>query len=810
MRVSLEWIREYTPLPTDLTPQEIADRLTLATVEVEQVIDLSASLNGVVVGEITNVEPHPNSDRLNLVMINLGSRSQQVVCGGSNVAAGMMIAFAQSGSVVLGRDGEPFTLGKVEIRGIESEGMICAGQELGLSQLLPCSGKEISDIGDWVSASQGRPGQALAEVIGYQDYILEIDNKSLTNRPDLWGHYGIARELAALYSLPLAPLPSFEAPTASGDLKVEIADSDRCGRYTCTAMSGVNAGPAPTWMRSRLCRVGQRPINGLVDLTNYVMMAVGQPSHAFDARDVTGGLQVRRAAQDERLTLLDATELTLNTEDLVIASGEPVALAGVMGGELGVNAETVDLVLEVASFTSMPIRRTARAYHLRTESSARFEKGLDSQRVDVALGLFVRLAGEMYPELNVHSYLDVCPRPTAEVNVDLSLAFIHRRLGVELSLDEVSALLGRLGFTVREVNSGSLQVGVPSWRATGDVSLPEDLVEEVGRVYGYDRLEFSPPRVTLNSAVIQPRRRLERRIKEHLAHHEGLQEVVTYPWVQDRYLNATGADQSPCLELATPHAPDLSKLRPALIPSMLEVITSNLRWSQEFGVFELGRVYLDRDHQLTSQTQEKLPAQPRSLSAALVGADAVGLFLRLKGVLERFARATQSAPLQLRVNREMTPPWADSAAHLEITAGGISVGSLGVLSSRCKRLAGLKNTEVAIFELNVDALEPHVSRENRYQPLPRYPEVEFDLSFVVELKTTWSEVESVITSAHEIVKSVSFVENFMGDQIPEGKKSMLVRMCLGSPERTLSREEIDEVSQGVIASLAERLNAQLR
>ena len=301
MKISLAWIREYTPLPEDLKPQDIADRLTLATVEVEQVIDLSASLAGVVVGRITDVVSHPNSDRLNLVTVDLGDTSQQVVCGGSNVAADMMIAFARSGSVVTGRDGEPFTLGKVTIRGVESEGMICAGQELGLAHLLPCSGKEVSDLREW----NGAPGQSLAELIGYQDHILEIDNKSLTNRPDLWGHHGIARELAALYQLPLKELPRFDVPTDQGSIAIEISDTERCGRYSCTSISDVDARPAPTWMRSRLCRVGQRPINGLVDLTNYVMMATGQPSHAFDARDVQEGIQVRRAESGERMTLLD-------------------------------------------------------------------------------------------------------------------------------------------------------------------------------------------------------------------------------------------------------------------------------------------------------------------------------------------------------------------------------------------------------------------------------------------------------------------------------------------------------------------------
>ena len=811
MKVSLAWIREYTPLPLELDPQEIADRLTLATVEVEQVIDLSASLTGVVVGRITEVVPHPNSDRLNLVTVDLGDTSQQVVCGGSNVAEDMMIAFAQSGSVVTGRDGAPFTLGKVTIRGVESEGMICAGQELGLAHLLPCSGKEISDLGEW----GGRPGQALADLIGYHDHVLEIDNKSLTNRPDLWGHYGIARELAALYDLPISKLPDFETPSDRGVVEVTINDTDRCGRYTCTTINGVDARHAPTWMRSRLCRVGQRPINGLVDLTNYVMMATGQPSHAFDARDIQGGFQIRRAHTGEKMVLLDESDLTLSDDDLVIASGAPVALAGVMGGALGVREDTQDLVLEVASFSPVPIRRTARTYHLRTESSARFEKGLDTQRVDVALGLFIQLMSEIFPEAQVNGHLDIYPQPTPELHVQVSLAFIQRRLGIELSADQVTSSIQRLGFSVdvseadEGQDSSTLTISVPAWRATGDVSLPEDIVEEVGRMYGYDRLDFSPPQVSLESAVIQPRRKLERRIKEHLAHTEGLQEVITYPWSQDRYLSAAGLDDAPCLELATPHAPELRRIRPALAPQLLETIVSNLRWFSNFGVFELGRVFLDRDYTHTPDSDEQLPSQRRHLAAARVGSDAVELFLTLKGTLERFARAVQCAPLTLCVS-DQAPPWADPAGYLCICTQGQKIGGIGVLSARCKRLAGIKQTEAALFEIDVDLLEAHTSRENHYQPLPKYPEVDFDLAFIVNLATSWTEVHALIQSTHEMIRDVTFVENFMGSQIPAGHKSMMVRMRLGSDEGTLSREQIDEISQKVIVSLGDAFNAQLR
>ena len=385
--------------------------------------------------------------------------------------------------------------------------------------------------------------------------MLDIDNKSLTNRPDLWGHLGMARELAALYDLPLTNPPAPSLPSADGGFEVRIEDP-RCYRYTATRIEGVDGSVAsPLWLAARLAKVGQRPINLLVDLTNYVMMAVGQPSHAFDARDLPERVEVRAARDGEPLTLLDGTELTLDAQSLVIASHEaPTALAGVMGGELAVRADTSALWLEIATFDHVDVRRTGRRFGLRTESSTRFEKGLDTPSVKTALGLFQALFAQLVPGSQVVAHIDNHPRPTPPVSVSVTVPFLHGRLGRELRAPTMVGLLSRLGFCTEQTGD-ALEVHVPSWRATGDVDLPEDIVEEVGRLFGFEALGFSPPQVELVDPVIQPVRRMERRLREYLAFRCGLREVVTYPWVSGRLLQAAGCGDMPTLGLAHRPAP---------------------------------------------------------------------------------------------------------------------------------------------------------------------------------------------------------------------------------------------------------------
>ncbi|TPV96835.1 MAG: phenylalanine--tRNA ligase subunit beta [Myxococcales bacterium FL481] len=798
MKISIDWLRDYVDLPADLTPSALAHHLTMRTVEVEQVVDLAAPLDQVIAARIVEVAPHPNADRLRVCTMHDG---RTVVCGGSNVRPDMLVALALPGAVCTGGDGSSFTIAESKVRGVASSGMICAGEELGLADLLPTTGKEISDL----SGLEVAAGTPLASAIGFDDVLLEIDNKSLTNRPDLWGHYGIARELAAMFERSLKPLPRFDAPSDHAGLSIQIEDPARCRRFTMTKIAGLKTGESPMWLRSRLARVGQRPINLLVDLTNYVMMAVGQPSHAFDARDLPEGVRIRGAVADEPLTLLNGESLVLEPGTLIVASHDrPMALAGVMGGEHAVRDDTEELWLEVANFTAIDVRRSSRRYGVRSESSSRNEKGLDCERIDAALGTFQALFADLAPDARFVAHVDQFPNPWPKVTVRVDIDFLQRRLGRQLPSSQVRALLERLGFDA--TGDAQLEVAVPSWRATGDVDLPEDIVEEIARLYGYEELGFTPPRVALTAPVIQPQRRMDRRLREYLAFRAGLREVVTYPWVDANLREAAGLADVPCLGLAHPPAPG-QRLAVSLVPQMLHTIASNLRHLDRFGAFELNRVF----SATREDGPEALPQQPRHLVAAWVGPDVGELYYRAKGVIGDLARHVQTRALAWGVGEP--PPWADPKAHQAILADDTArtpIGHIAALHPRTRRLAGIRRAETVVVELNVDALEPHPSRENKFAPLPKYPTVSADLSVVLERGVQWTTIESHVGRAHGLVQNVRFVDEYVGPQVGDAHKSLTLSVTLGSSERTLVRDEVEMVMQEILAELQREFGAQLR
>ena len=420
MKVSLNWIRDYVQLPADADLKKLAYDLTMSTVEVEDATDLGASFHDMVVGVINTIEQHPNADKLRVCMTDIGGRVESIVCGGSNLREGMKVAVALPGSVCRWHgEGEPVEIKKSKLRGVDSYGMICGAVEIGLADLFPTKEEaHILDLSDF-DAPAGTP---LADALDLNDIILEIDNKSMTNRPDLWGHYGIAREIAALYDLPMKEFPHFDRNVANtAGFHVTVEDAERCPRMTGTQIENVCVKPAPYWMQVRIWKTGMRPINALVDITNYVMLATGQPSHAYDSDHIAGHIIVRRAKGGETLTLLNGKELPLSTDDLTIADDAGiVGLAGVMGGAKdSILPTTSKVILEIANFQAAGIRRTALRYDNRTEASARYEKAIDPERCDQALDLSMQLLGQLYPEMKVTGLVDEYPQHLKQAEIDV-------------------------------------------------------------------------------------------------------------------------------------------------------------------------------------------------------------------------------------------------------------------------------------------------------------------------------------------------------------------------------------------------------
>ena len=810
MKLSLSWIKDYVSLPDDADLKKLAYDLTMDTVEVEDVEYLGKRFENMMVGVIKEIAPHPNADKLRVCTVDIGDgEDKEIVCGGINLEKGMRVAVSAPGAVVRWHgEGEPVVIKKSKLRGVESYGMICASDEIGLGDLFPSTQEaEILDL----SAFDAAAGTPLADALDLNDVLLEIDNKSMTNRPDLWGHYGIAREIAALYKL---PLKKFEAAQiqAKSDFKVEILDSERCPRYIGVEMNGVEVKPSPFKMQSRIWRVGMRPINALVDITNYVMLATGNPTHAFDADVIKDHIRVRRAEKAEKLLLLNGKDLELNEDDLVIADGEgPVALAGVMGGAKdSILPDTKRVILEVANFESTGIRRTALRYDNRTEASSRYEKAVDPERCDQALALSLEYFKELYPELEITGYCDKYEKKLERAEIDVNLTWLAKRLGKHLTNDDIRAKLEILGFDVT-IDGDNMHVIAPTWRSTGDISIKDDVMEEVARMYGYDNFEATPFATSFEGAINQKSIDLVRNIKEYLAVRCGMQEVYTYPWMNDVFVNAVMQDTTGMLKLSTPPAPDLSYLRSSLLPNLVEAVMKNERYFSEFSIFEEAQVFTDTDYTSPYDETESLPHQQRNIAAAVASAskNVNDLFREVKGALEFMPRFTHMEGFTFR--KENKPVWADNVVWQNIYSGDVKIGDIGLVSAKVTMECGIKNLKVLVFEIDSTLLKPLISRTNKFTHLAEFPETDYDISMLFDSSATWEEISDVIAIKEGgLVKKASFVDEYRGKQIPAGKKSVTIRLTIGSAEKTLTSEEIEKAAASVMKQLGKRMGAELR
>ncbi len=812
MKLSLNWIKDYVKIPDDMNLKQLAFDLTMSTVEVEGAEELARNFDGIVVGEIKEVLPHPNADKLRVCKVDIADGEiHDIVCGGSNLEVGQSVVVACPGSFVRWHgEGDKVEIKNAKLRGVPSFGMICAAVEVGLDALFPTSDEhEIMDL-----TSLNIPvGTPLAKALDLDDVILEIDNKSMTNRPDLWGHYGIAREISALYNLPLAKIPSFDF-SETELLPIEIKDTERCPRYIGVKMDGLYVKPSPFEMQTRLWRVGQRPINALVDVTNYVMMALGQPTHAFDADNISDKITVRRAEADEKLALLNGKEITLSTDDLVIADSEgAVALAGVMGGAKdSILEKTQKVILEVANFDSKGVRRTALRYDNRTESSSRYEKAIDPERCDLALAMTMKLLSELYPEMKVLAHNDIYPVKLQKKEIDVELSWLERRLGKKISNEEISNKLGLMGYEVT-FNDSQMHIVVPTWRSTGDVSIKADIMEEVARMYGYENFESTPIVTSFEGAINQLDTDLVRKIKEYLAIRCGMQEIFTYPWMTDSFVDAVLQSTEGILKLATPPAPDERYIRSSLLPNICKAVVKNERFYSDFAIFEEAQVFEDKDYTSPYDEKEKLPSQKRYISGAFAApSDTVSaLFRKAKGVIENMSRYNHMEPLTFV--REEKPIWADSVVWLNIKLADTLIGNMALLSKKASLACGIKNLSVILFEINTDLLKPFTSRTNTFTHLAEYPTIEYDLSMLFDLNTKWEEIKEAVLkkkNSDSYLQNVDFIDEYKGAQVPSGKKSVTMRLILGSNEKTLTSNEIDSCANTIIKFLTKTLGAEMR
>ena len=798
MKLSREWLNEFTPVSAP--DRDFAEAMTLSGSKVEITEVEGAEIENVVVGKVLSLIRHPNSDHMWICQVDIGGAAPiQIVTGAQNVREGDLVPVAKDGSTLPG--GVHITAGT--LRGEASVGMLCSYKELGMTDhdwpLSIVDGIFILNSDPDLSARDLRPGDDLRAAIGYHDHVVEFE--ITPNRPDCLSVIGLAREAAATFGTPLTlhtPEVKGGGPGALRDLlDVETPDADLCPRYTARMVRNVKIGPSPLWMRQRLRAMGVRPINNIVDITNYVMLEYGQPMHAFDYRYVKGGrIIVRRAKDGETLTTLDGTPRKLNPSMLVIADAHrAVGLAGIMGG---LNSEivddTVDVVFESANFDGTTIRRTALSLGMRTEASAKYEKGLDPMNTLPAVNRACELvellgAGEVVD--GVIDILNHVPQPTV---LDLEPEKINDLLGTDVSGEEMASILRKLNFQVE-----GDRITVPSWR--GDVLTMADLAEEVARFHGYNRIPVTLMRGTTTQGGYSPAQRLERRLGQ-TCRSAGYDEIITYSFISPTYYDKIGwAPEDPrrrSLKILNPLGEDTSIMRTTTLPSMLEILARNYNFRNKSArLYELGRIYLPR--------ADGLADEPKVLS---LGAYGDIDFFGLKGVVEALLHSIRVGGVSYQACRDNASYHPGRCAT--VCVGGEQIGVLGQIHPTVCANYGV-DTALYCAELSFEALMRFQGPEPEYVPLPKFPSVARDIAVVCDASIPVATLENCISrGARGLLKEVELFDIYTGAPIPAGKKSVAFNLTLRSDERSLTAAEADEDVKSVLELLQKELGAVLR
>jgi phenylalanyl-tRNA synthetase beta chain len=808
MLVSLHWLKEFVDLPENLTPKEIGQALTMATVEVEGIKSQAELFSQIVVGRIVELKNHPNADSLKIAMTDIGqSKIVQIVCGGVNLFVGMLVAVALPGAKVRWHgQGELVKLTEAEIRGQKSFGMICASAEIGLGHLFPATEKEILNL----SSTEAKPGVALEDVLGFNDVVIDIDNKSLTNRPDLWGHIGIARELAAIYNQTYKELEIGKIEKKSDlKIKIKIKSTGDCSRYLGVVVEGIEIGPSPIWLKKRLQAVGQKSINNIVDLTNYVMFETGQPLHAFDLKNLAGQqIVVRKATANEKIVTLDESELKLDEDTLVIADAKkPVALAGVIGGQYsGINQNTTTVVFESACFNSVNIRKAERKYGLRTDSAVRFEKGIEPERAELAMQRILFLLKKIQPKARVGEIVDVYKQKNKPLEIKFDLDFIQKRLGFSIPVEDIENILVRLGFTVK-TKSKKFIIIPPVYRRLADVTIPEDIIEEVARIYGYDKFKPDLPTVQLARPNLSAYRAVEKKIKHLLSGSNGFYEVLNYSFTNQK-VSELGYDLEKFVGLANSLSSEYTHLRGSLLPGLLGNIADNERWSAGFKLYEIGRIFrLDKKSSFSrgGKTAGYLPWQNYWLTGVITGKkDEV--FFTAKGSLELLLAKLGLTEYELVVAPEKK---IFSQEKLQVNVQGKTIGFVFRVNQEILNKYDIKQS-VGVFELDLEELLPSVKKVVSYQSLPKYPTVIFDLAVVFPLSVAWDKIVKIVRASSRLVREVNLFDIYTGEQIGLDKKSVAFTLEFLHPERTLTSSEVDKEVEKILTDLKNKLHGVLR
>lgn len=807
MLVSLNWLRNYVDLGS-ITPEELAENITKSGIEVDGIEYIAEKSTDVVVGYVDTCEKHPNADKLNLCQVDTGEEKLQIICGAPNIAQGQKVAVAKPGAVLPGN----FKIKKVKLRGIESNGMICSLQELGIEEkYVP---KDVAE-GIFVFPDHVQVGESVESLLNLNDAVLEFD---LTpNRADALSMLGVAYEVAAILDedikLPDETLSVDEEPAANY-IAVDVEAPELNPYYGAFIIKDIKVKPSPLWMRNYLIAAGIRPINNVVDITNYVLLEYGQPLHAFDYdRFDSDKVIVRRATEGEKMITLDDQERNLSEENLVITNGKaPVAIAGVMGGaNTEVNVETTTVLLEAAYFDSATVRKAAKDTGLRSESSTRFEKGIDPNRVKQAGIRACQLLQQFAGGKVLAGVVEFDELDRSEKTVKMETNEINEHLGTEITPEEIAAILTKLRFNFKQ-NEKQFLVHIPTRR--GDITIFEDMLEEVARIYGYDNLPYTLPSGSSQSGGLTEQQQLRRHIKSYLQ-SAGLMEAITYSLTKEAFIQKMispeiSDQQLVPVQLAMPMSEDHKYLRLSILPELLQSIAYNHARNQtDLAYYELGKIFTSDEEAITKQ-----PVEILRLSGALTGKwlenawqqekKEVDFYL-VKGIMEGLFTY-----LRIPITFEQAKlPDMHPGRCAAIKINDKVIGFMGQIHPQLQKQMDL--IETYVFDINVNEVIAAYSYIPTYNDIPKYPSIARDIAFILDEGVVAGDVKAKIEECGApLVKNVQIFDLYQGENLPKGKKSVAYSLLYQHPEKTLTDDDIETSYQEIIDTINKQFNAYVR
>ena len=800
MRFTLSWLKEYVEFNNP--PEEIAERLTMSGLEVESIEYLGKGLEDIVVAQILDIRPHPNASKLVLCDVTDGTRKYNVVCGAKNMKTGDKVALARAGTRLppSAKFPEGVLIQSARIRGEVSEGMLCAENEMGL-------GNEGDGI--LILSESARVGARLIDEMGLNDVIIEVG--VTPNRPDCLSVIGIAREVAAVLGKRVNH-PDYAVSEEGDDIgklaSVEVIDSDGCPRYSCRVITGITIAPSPEWLKTRLEASGIRSINNVVDVTNLVLLELGQPLHAFDYDLIEGRkIIVRPAKEGESIETLDGIERTLTREDLLICDAQkPVAIAGVMGAaNTEISELTRNILLESAYFNPVRVRRTSRRANLRSESSYRFERGVDPNGVVRALDRASELIRRLSGGSVARGKIDVYPNPIMPKELSLSTGRVNSVLGAEIESEGIRQILEGLEIKALNTKGGEISFRVPTFRV--DITREIDLVEEVARHYGYNSIDATLPAVRMKTEGVKKEKAIEGRLKDVLT-SLGFLEVINYSFEDPEFLGLFSENEP--LRILNPLTKEGSVMRTNLIAGILRNVILNLSHQvRDIRVFEIGRVFIPGEN--------RLPLEIRKIAGAVTGKRQADIwdkeefdFFDLKGILERVFEVF-SISEGVRFEEAPQIRFLHAGKSAKALLGGEEAGFFGELHPEFQERLGISK-RVYIFEIDLDKLSSSIKGvEKRFRPLPKFPSVRRDIALVVDESVAVGEVLNEIKKVESsLIEDVNVFDVFKGEPVGKGKKSIAVSMILRASDKTLTDEEANEAQAKALKRLESALGAELR